>query len=445
MNPENVVEGPFGVRVLIVEARQQTVGGIVGHIWDEGHRRWSQGVTTTGNERGSADGARFCAPCAGSGTANTFGGRPHLLADSPTRRSVDYYEPTARQFEREIVDLRRRLLWAFGLLIGVTIIGIVGFSVIDPSAGVIRAFFMTAITLTTVGYGEEIPVDTDGARVFTAILILAGMGATLYFISTGTAFLLEGQLGHVFRRKRMQRDLERLEGHMIVCGSGPTALYAATELSRVERPVVLVAATAAELEELRADVPEVPIVVGDPTDDEVLLAAGVDRAAGLIAGAERDNENVVITLTARQLNPRIRIVARLQDIDQESKARKVGANSVVSPQHIGGLRLASELVRPAVVDFLDEMLKDRERNLRIDELRIAEDGKAAGRTLRDLRLEDFPGVLLLAIRDVDGSWEYNPPRDRVVLAGQVLIYLGSPEDSRDLRSSIGQERKSPAR
>lgn len=353
---------------------------------------------------------------------------------------MDYYEPTARQFEREIVDLRRRLLSALGLLIGVTVIGIVGFSVIDPSAGVIRAFFMTAITLTTVGYDQEIPLETDGARVFTAVLILAGMGATLYFVSTATAFLLEGQLGRVFRRKRMQRDLERLEGHMIVCGSGPTALYAARELARAERPVVLVAATAAELEELRADVPDIPIVVGDPTDDDVLIAAGVDRAAGVIAGTEADNENVVITLTARQLNPRVRIVARVQDIDHEPKARKVGANSVVSPQHIGGLRLASELVRPAVVDFLDEMLRDRERNLRIDELRIPEDGKAAGRELRDLKLEDFPGVLLLAVRAVDGSWEYNPPRDRVVSAGQVLIYLGSPEDSRGLRRKLGAER-----
>lgn len=339
---------------------------------------------------------------------------------------------------------RRRLLAAAWMLVAVTLIGIVGFSVIDPSAGVVRAFFMTAITLTTVGYGEEIPVDTDGARIFTAVLILAGMGATLYFVSTGTAFLLEGQLGHVFRRKRMQRDLERLEGHMIVCGTGPTALYAATELSRVERPVVLVAESAAALEELKADVPDVPVVVGDPTDDSVLLAAGIERAGGVIACAERDNENVVITLTARQLNPRVRIVSRLQDVEQEAKVRKVGANSVVSPQHIGGLRLASELVRPAVVDFLDEMMGDGERNLRIDEIRVTEDSGAGGRALQDLRLEDFPGVLLLAIRAQDGSWEYNPPRDRRVEAGQVLIFLGSPEDARALRASLGVTGDAPA-
>jgi len=356
---------------------------------------------------------------------------------------VDYYEPTAKEFEQDMLDLRVRLLSALGLLLAVTVIGIIGFSVIDPSAGVIRSFFMTAITLTTVGYGEEIPIDTDGARIFTAVLILAGMGSTLYFVSAGTAFLLEGQLGHVFRRKRMQRDLERLEGHMIVCGSGQTALYAARELSRIERPVVLIARTSSELDHLRADVSTVPVVVGDPTDDDVLRAAGVERASGIIACAEADNENVVITLTARQLNPRIRIVARLQDVDHESKVRKVGANAVVSPQHIGGLRLASELVRPAVVDFLDEMLRDRDRNLRLEEVRIPSGGDADGKSIQDLQLEDLPGVLLLAVRATDGTWEYNPPRRRVVEVGEVLIFMGTPADSRELRVRFGTEVASP--
>lgn len=140
---------------------------------------------------------------------------------------MDYYEPTAKQFESDMIDPRRRLLGALSLILVVTLIGIFGFSVIDPNAGFVRAFYMTVITLTTVGFGEEIAVDTDGAQIFTAVLIFFGMGATLYFVSTSTAFLLEGQLGNVFRRKKMVRDLAALQGHMIVCGSGSTALYAA--------------------------------------------------------------------------------------------------------------------------------------------------------------------------------------------------------------------------
>lgn len=281
---------------------------------------------------------------------------------------MDFYEPTVTQWERDLRDLRRRLLGALGFIVLVTLIGTAGFSIIDPSAGLVRAFFMTAITLTTVGYGEEIPVDTDGARVFTAVLILVGMGAVLYFVSTGTAFLLEGQLGHVFRRRRMERDLAGLGGHHIVCGSGATAMYAAAELSAVGKAVVLVVNTVEGAERANTELPKVPVLKGDPTEDSVLQAAGVERAVGLVACTESDNENVVVTLTARQLNAGIRIVARIQDVDHEVKVRKVGADAVVSPQHIGGLRLASELVRPTVVTFLDTMLRDRELNLRIDEI-----------------------------------------------------------------------------
>jgi voltage-gated potassium channel len=350
---------------------------------------------------------------------------------------VDYYEPSATEWERDLVDLRRRLLGALGFIVLVTIVGITGFSLIDPDAGLVRAFFMTAITLTTVGYGEEIAVDTDGARIFTAVLILVGMGAVLYFVSTGTAFLLEGQLGHVFRRKKMQRDLAGLNGHMIVCGSGPTALYAAGELATVQRDVVLVISSRSEAEHARSELPGVPVVLGDPTDDDIILAAGIERAAGVIACSESDNENVVITLTARQLNPTVRIVARLQDVEQESKIRKVGANGVVSPQHIGGLRLASELIRPAVVTFLDKMLRDRDLNLRIDEVLVDESSPSAGKEIRAMGLEDLPGVLLLAVRSADGAWAYNPSRSAEVASGNVLVFLGSPDDSRALRERLG--------
>ena len=355
---------------------------------------------------------------------------------------MDYYEPTVTQWERDLSDLRRRLLGAFGFIVLVTLVGTVGFSVIDPSAGLVRAFFMTAITLTTVGYSEEIPVDTDGARVFTAALILVGMGAVLYFVSTGTAFLLEGQLGHVFRRRRMERDLAKLSGHHIVCGSGPTAMYAAAELSAVNRSVVLVVDTLEDAERADTELPDVPVVKGDPTEDAILVAAGIERARGLVACMPTDNENVVVTLTARQLNRKIRIVARIRDVDHEPKVRKVGADAVVSPPHIGGLRLASELVRPTVVTFLDTMLRDGDLRLRIDEVRIPEGSPVLGKAINQIGLEKLPEILLLAVRQVDGQWLYNPPRSYEVKPGVVLIFLGTPEDSQRLRDRLAPERVS---
>ncbi|MEM7415720.1 MAG: potassium channel protein [Gemmatimonadota bacterium] len=352
---------------------------------------------------------------------------------------MDYYEPSATQFDRDMRELRRRMLGSLAFILLVTVAGIVGFLVIEPEAGFIRAFFMTAITLTTVGYEEEIPVDTEGAMIFTAVLILVGMGATLYFVSIGTAFLLEGQLGNVFRRRRMMKDLEKLEGHQIVCGSGPTAWYTATELFDAERPVVLVAPNQEAAEAADAELPAVPIVVGDATDDDTLLAAGIARAHGLIACSESDNENVVVTLTARQLNPRARIITRLEDVQQEAKARKVGADAVVSPQHIGGLRLASELVRPTVVDFLDTMLRDREQNLRIEQVPIPPGSRWEASRIGDLPLDSARNALLLAVRDEEGRWVYNPGAAVALGPGHVLVFLGTAADARAVLDRLGIE------
>jgi voltage-gated potassium channel len=351
---------------------------------------------------------------------------------------MNAYEPSQRQWDRDIADFRRRLFGAMGLVVVVTMVGTAGFLVIDPDAGIVRAFFMTAITLTTVGYGEEIAIDTDGARVFTAVLILMGMGVTLYFVSVGTAFLLEGQLGNVFRRRRMEHALAKLSGHLVVCGSGRAALYAAAELTAVERSVVLIAQDRDAADVAGAKLgSDLLVVIGDPTEDAVLEAAGIGRAAGLIACSEADNENVVISLTARQLNPTIRVVSKLQDIEQEKKVRKAGADAVVSPQHIGGLRMASELIRPAVVSFLDLMLRDRDRNLRISEVTVPPTSGVIGKRLRDVGLERVPGALLLAVRYGEDDWIYNPSRDSQIEAGHTLIFMGSPADGRTLGKLLG--------
>ena len=350
---------------------------------------------------------------------------------------MDVYEPSAQDWERDLRELRVRLLGALVFMVAVTLVGTVGFKIIDPSAGWVRAWFMTAITLTTVGYGHEVALETDGARIFTGFLLLVGMGGVLYFVSTATAFVLEGQLGHVFRRRRMEKELARLNGHLIVCGSGSTAVYTARELTSVHRSVVLVMERAEDATRARSELPGVPILVGDPTQDEILLLAGIQRATGLVACTDADKENLVVTLTARQLNAKIRIVTRVMDVGTEAKLRKVGADAVVSPNFIGGLRLASELIRPTVVTFLDTMLRDRDLNLRIDEVRLPAGSPAIGKALNQIGFEKVPHALLLAVRGANGAWQYNPPRSTEVTEDMVLIFLGSPGDSRALCEQLG--------
>lgn len=352
---------------------------------------------------------------------------------------MDFYEPKALEWDEDLRELRVRLLAALVFMLAVTAIGTIGFMIIDPDAGVVRAFFMTAITLTTVGYSEVVPLESSADLIFTAVLILVGMGGVLYFVSTATAFVIEGQLGHVFRRRRMEKELAALRRHLIVCGSGPTALYVARELASVKRQVVLVVDDADEANRIAGDATGIAVVVGDATEDVILQAAGVDQAAGIVACTESDHKNLVVTLTARQLNRSIRIVTSVSQVDAEKKVRKVGADAVVSPNLIGGLRMASELIRPTVVTFLDTMLRDRDANLRIDEVLIPEGSPAVDKPLNRLGLENVPEILLLAVRRKDGHWEYNPPRSRVVAAGMVLIFLGTPKDSRRLCEQLEGE------
>lgn len=228
-----------------------------------------------------------------------------------------------------------------------------------------------------------------------------------------------------------------------MCGAGGTAAYTAAELLSVERQVVLICENRDQVEFLRSEVGDTPIIVGDPASDEVLRTAGVERAAGIAACTDNDKENLVVTLSARQLNPRIRIVSRVIDVQSESKIRRVGADAVVSPTYIGGLRLASELIRPTMVNFLDVMLRDRDANLRIDEVTIPESGPAVGKRPGELGLEKMSNALLMALRCPDGTWRYNPNREEEVHAGCVLIFLGSPEDVRALCDQLGGTVLSP--
>lgn len=331
--------------------------------------------------------------------------------------------------------MRRRLAAAALFLTGVLVVGVIGYWTVDPGASWLDALYMTVITLTTVGYTEIVDLSGHpGGRVFTMLLLLVGMGGVVYFVSTATAFVLEGQLRHVFWRRRMERQIARLSGHLIVCGTGSTALYAAEELSRVGRALVVICEDAAAAERVRHRLGDVPVVVGEPAADEVLEAAGARRAAGIIAGTDSDKDNVIITLTARQLNPQIRIVTRVTDVEQVQKLRNVGADAVVSPTHIGGMRMASELIRPTVVTFLDQMLRDRERNLRVDEVPVGAESPEAGKRLGEIDFRAISNALLLACRTRDGGWVYNPPPEYRLEPGVTLILMGSPEDMERVRA-----------
>jgi voltage-gated potassium channel len=342
--------------------------------------------------------------------------------------------PTA---DDELRQIWRRLIYAAILFHLLLVLGTLGYRIIKPGTSWMDALYMTVITLTTVGYGEI--VDLSGhplGRLFTISLLIVGFGAAAYFVSSATALVVEGHLHHVFWKRRMQREVEGFTGHYIICGYSEAAVHAAEELEAVGREAVMICDRDELVPMLRARLPTVTFLLGDPSSDAALEDAGVQRAAGVIAAAETDKDNIVIALTARQANPKIRIVAQVTAREMEAKLRRVGADSVVSTELIGGLRIASEMVRPTAVNFLDQMLRDRSANLRVDEVRIPANASVIGSTIAELDLSNRTKALLLAYRNGAGEWRYNPAPDQPLDAAGALIFMGAPAEIDAVRRSI---------
>jgi voltage-gated potassium channel len=348
--------------------------------------------------------------------------------------------------DRQLAEVKRRLTTAGLAVLAVFAVGVVGYTIIGHGRHrFLDSLYMTVITLTTVGYAEIIPMDNNPAgRIFTMVLILFGMGILVYFASTITAFFVEGQLEHVFWRKRMRQAIAELKDHVIVCGASVVAGHFIEEMVRVRRPVVAVVplgGTVPHLSEER----ELCRVEGDPADEEVLVEAGIGRASGLVSALESDRDNVLVILTARQINPALRIVAMLVDQRNEPKLRRAGADSVVSPFQIGGMRMASEMIRPMVVTFLDTMLRDTDRNLRIEEIQVGRGSPAIGRVVADLKVNDSPGLMLIALVEPGRQkWAFKPDAKAMVAEGATLIVMGDPAGVGELRRRFGGEAYAPA-
>jgi voltage-gated potassium channel len=319
-------------------------------------------------------------------------------------------------------------------------VGVVGYGVLGSGEhGWIDAVYMTVITLTTVGYSEVIDMSgRPGGRIFTALLLLWGVGAFLYFFSSFTAFLVEGHIQHLLWRRRMSRAIERLSGHIIVCGGGHTGQYIVQELAATQHPFVLIESSQERVEELSKGLGgEFPVVIGDATDDDTLRAAAIERASGLVACVSSDKDNLIATVSARMLRPDLRIVCRCVDEKVEQKIRNAGADAVVLPNQIGGLRMISEILRPTAVSFIDLMLRDRERNLRVEATRIAPESPLANETIGGLRERRIDDLLILALSQGDEPWTFAPADDRRLEAGMSVVYMASPRAHEELERLAG--------
>lgn len=287
-----------------------------------------------------------------------------------------------------------------------------------------QALYMTVVTLSTVGYGEIIPVQGHADReVFTMGLLFVGMGTIFYFVSALAAFIIEGDLADIVRRRRMERRLESLRDHFIVCGCGRSGRVVAQELLEMGKKVVVIDLSAPELESLvqRGGSRYYPLPA-DATNDDALIVAGIERALGIVAALADDRDNLYVTFTARQLNPTIRIVSKA--LASAHKLKRAGADAVVSINELGGHRMANELVRPRVTNFINSIILDQ-GGIRIDELVVHPGSEVVGQTLGQANLRARANVLIAAARRPgEAEFLYNPGPNLAFEPQMVLIVLG---------------------
>ncbi|WP_136418628.1 potassium channel family protein [Herbaspirillum sp. ST 5-3] len=327
----------------------------------------------------------------------------------------------------------QRLRNALLLMFAVHVLGTIGYLAISGGkASVLDALYMVFITVATIGYSEVIDMSNSPAgRVFTMIVGFTGIGTLTYLFSAITAFVLETNINHAYRRLRMERTIAALSGHYIVCGVGRVGSYIADELLKTERSFVVVDVNEKTVEAHCERTGHQIYLTGDASDDDVLLRAGVERCRGVFAVSGDDSKNLVISLSARQLNPAVRIVARVHDPRNADKTRRAGADEIVSPDFTGGMRLASAMLRPHAVSFMDMMLRT-ENNLRVEEVVVPNDFRPC--TIAELGPN--PDWMLVAIRTGD-KWVFNPGPTARIEPGQALISIVSPAGRRALEAAVG--------
>jgi len=330
------------------------------------------------------------------------------------------------------VNFKQRIIISIFAIIGVIIFGTIGYVVIEKWT-FFDSLYMTIITLTTVGY-QEVHTLTSTGRLFTTILILTGVGVMLYALGVAARVILEGEIREVFGRKRLSKAIETIKNHYIVCGYGRMGRIICKEMRQNRVPFVVIESSPDVVASMDRDM---LVLQGDATQDSVLKDAGIERARGLISVLSSDSENLYVVLSARGLNPKLRIVARASEEGSDKKLLRAGADDVVSPYYIGGLRIAHTVLKPAVVDFIEFATRSGNLELQIEEIKVKEDSHIIGQSLDECGIRKELGIIIVAIKRASGEMEFNPTSTSIIKKGDILIAMGETKQLRELERLVG--------
>ncbi len=327
-------------------------------------------------------------------------------------------------------QLRRNGIKGVILLLLWIVIGTLGFMIIEHWS-LLDSFYMTVITISTVGYGEVHPLSSDG-RIFASFLIIVTLGTVFYVFTMFGQFFIEGEISGVFAKSRRQKKMNRLKDHFIVCGYGRIGRTVVMGLEKERVPFVVIDNN----QELEREFEEKGyfFLIDDATEEEVLKNAGVERAKAVISLLPTDADNLYVSITAKGLNPSVLVVTRAIDEKAEIKMKKVGVDHVISPYKIAGNRILNSALKPTVVEFLELVTHREYLHLGLEEIKIGESSPLKGKSIRELDMRRKFGVIVIAIKKKNGEMRFNPEPEEIFEEGDTAVLLGREDDLKRLQA-----------
>jgi len=340
------------------------------------------------------------------------------------------------QKEKKKLSTNNSIILAIVFLLSMIVIGISGYTLIEGYS-FINAIFMTIITISTVGYREVQPL-TDNGKIFTIILIVFSFGIFAYAVSTITRYLIDGVFQNYFKSNKVKRRIERVKDHVIICGYGRNGRQAAIEAKEYGFEVLIIEENESIVKQYLED-SKLMYIQGDSTNDEVLSLAKPELARALITTLPNDADNLFVVLSAKEMNPDLKIISRAADDNSNKKLRRAGATNIIMSDKLGGQRMARLIAEPDVVEFLDHVLIQQKSDVSISEICFSDSGDAiSGKTIRELGVRDSSGVNIIGLRLANGDYVLNPSPDMEIQSNDKLFVLGNIEQVEKLKAMLAQ-------
>lgn len=327
----------------------------------------------------------------------------------------------------------KNIFFSFSILILVLIVGVIGFMILEPKYTLLEAVYMTVITIATVGF-REIYEPTQSVMVFISLLIVTSFGTFAYTISAISAYIIDGEFREYFKQFKVKSEFSKLKEHVIICGYGRNGSQAVNVMEKHNQPFVVIENNPAVIEDIKKHSPEALIVSGDATHDEILIEAGIDRAKSLITTLPSDSNNLFVVLSARSINDKLKIISRASEDNSDKKLRIAGANNVIMPDKIGGAHMASLVMKPDIIEFIDYISAQGQIDINLEEISFDElPTNYKNKTITEIGIRNLTGANIIGLKGSKGDFVINPKPETIIASKTKMFVLGTPEQIKKLK------------